>query len=66
VEETEVRRKKLRERLIAGELEDTIIEVSVEDKTPPMLEVFSGAGGGGNGHKHARPLWRGFSGEDQA
>ena len=34
----------MRARLVAGELEDTIIEVSIEDKTPPMLEVFSGAG----------------------
>ena len=44
LEEAENKREKVRARLIAGELEDTIIEVSVEDKTPPMLEVFSGAG----------------------
>ncbi|HXL05031.1 MAG TPA: ATP-dependent protease ATPase subunit HslU [Bacillota bacterium] len=44
LEETEAKREQVRAKLIAGELEDTIIEVSVEDKSPPMLEVFSGAG----------------------
>ena len=44
LEEAKDKREKVRERLIAGELEDAIIEVSVEDRTPPMLEVFSGAG----------------------
>jgi ATP-dependent HslUV protease ATP-binding subunit HslU len=44
LEEAERTREKVRARLVAGELEDAIIEVSVEDKTPPMLEVFSGAG----------------------
>ena len=44
LEEAKDRREKVREKLIAGDLEDTIIEVSVEDRTPPMLEVFSGAG----------------------
>jgi hypothetical protein len=44
LEEAERKREDVRARLVAGELEDTIIEVSIEDKTPPMLEVFSGAG----------------------
>ncbi len=42
--EAREQREALRVRLAAGELEDTIIEVTVEDQTPPMLEVFSGAG----------------------
>ena len=44
LEEAERKREDVRARLVAGELEDTIFEVSIEDKTPPMLEVFSGAG----------------------
>jgi len=42
--EARARREELRAKLAAGELEDMIIEVAVEDQTPPMLEVFSGAG----------------------
>ncbi|HHV61536.1 MAG TPA: ATP-dependent protease ATPase subunit HslU [Firmicutes bacterium] len=37
-------RESLRWKLRAGELEDMIIEVQVEDSSPPMLEVFSGSG----------------------
>ncbi len=40
----EAQREALRTKLAAGELEDTIIEVTVEDQTPQMLEVFSGGG----------------------
>lgn len=43
-EEARLKREKVKAELIAGKLEDALIEVSVEDKTPPMLEVFSGAG----------------------
>ena len=39
----ETEREKLRERLLAGLLEDEIVEVEVEDK-PPMMEIFSGSG----------------------
>lgn len=34
----------LRDRLKSGELEDKMVEIEVEDSTPPMLEVFSGSG----------------------
>ncbi|NLJ86377.1 MAG: ATP-dependent protease ATPase subunit HslU [Firmicutes bacterium] len=34
----------VRKQLKAGELEDDIVEIEVEDTTPPMLEVFSGSG----------------------
>lgn len=37
-------RAAVRKHLRTGELEDKVIEVEVEDSTPPMLEVFSGAG----------------------
>lgn len=37
-------RKRLRELLRLGELEDRMVEIEVEDQRPPMLEVFSGAG----------------------
>lgn len=37
-------RKTVRRRLRSGELEDRVIEIEVEDSTPPMLEVFSGSG----------------------
>lgn len=37
-------REELRKRLARGELEDETIEVEVEDKTVPFLEIFSGAG----------------------
>lgn len=44
LEKVEKKRMEIRAELLAGKLEDKIIEISVEDKTPPMLEVFSGAG----------------------
>ncbi|MEW6448513.1 MAG: ATP-dependent protease ATPase subunit HslU [Bacillota bacterium] len=37
-------REELRRRLARGELEDETVEVEVEDKTTPFLEIFSGAG----------------------
>ncbi|MDI3538687.1 MAG: ATP-dependent HslUV protease ATP-binding subunit HslU [Bacillota bacterium] len=42
--EAKARRLRLKEQLAAGELEDQLVEVEVEDNTPPMLEIFSGAG----------------------
>ena len=39
----ETEREKLRERLLAGLLEDEIVEIEVEDK-PPIMEIFSGSG----------------------
>ena len=38
------RRNQVREKLREGLLEDAIVEIEVEDRTPSMLEVFSGAG----------------------
>ncbi|AZO95565.1 ATP-dependent protease ATPase subunit HslU [Halocella sp. SP3-1] len=38
------RRERLRNRLISGELDEQIIEISVETQGPQMFEVFSGAG----------------------
>lgn len=37
-------RERVRSRLAAGELESEIVEIEVEDQTPPVLEVFSGSG----------------------
>lgn len=37
-------RRRLKELLALGELEDRTVEIEVEDQRPPMLEVFSGAG----------------------
>jgi ATP-dependent HslUV protease ATP-binding subunit HslU len=37
-------RQRLAQQLALGELEDRIVEVEVEDSTPPMIEVFSGTG----------------------
>lgn len=38
------RRIVLRERLRKGELEDEMLEITVEDSSPPVVEIFSGAG----------------------
>ncbi|HEX6971620.1 MAG TPA: ATP-dependent protease ATPase subunit HslU [Limnochordia bacterium] len=38
------KRHRVRERLEAGELEHEIVEIEVEDPSPPVLEVFSGSG----------------------
>ena len=38
------RREQVRARLAAGELEDQVVEVEVEDQSPSMLDVFTGAG----------------------
>jgi ATP-dependent HslUV protease ATP-binding subunit HslU len=42
--EIRARRARIRQQLAAGELEDQLVEVEIEDNTPPMLEVFSGTG----------------------
>ncbi len=38
------RRERLKKRLQQGELDDQVIEIEVESKSPQMLEVFSGSG----------------------
>ena len=38
------RREKLRDKLRAGELEDRVIEIEVEESSSQMVEIFSGAG----------------------
>lgn len=38
------RRNRYREQLAAGELEDRIIEIEVEDHSPTMFDMFSGQG----------------------
>ncbi|ADL13156.1 ATP-dependent protease ATPase subunit HslU [Acetohalobium arabaticum] len=38
------RREELREKLRAGELEDRVIEIEVEENNSQMIEVFSGSG----------------------
>ncbi|MHB9145348.1 MAG: ATP-dependent protease ATPase subunit HslU [Symbiobacteriia bacterium] len=40
----EAEREQVESRLLAGELEDQLIEIEVEDAGPNMLEVFSGQG----------------------
>lgn len=40
----ERQRTTLEAQLLAGDLEDQLIEIEVEDAGPPMLEVFSGQG----------------------
>lgn len=41
---TEEQRKILRNRIARMELEDTVVEIEVEEKSPSFLEVFSGSG----------------------
>ncbi len=36
--------KKVKERLLKGELEEMIIEIEVEERKPPMVELFTGQG----------------------
>lgn len=38
------KREKIKNKLERGEMENDYIEIEVEDTSPPMLEVFSGAG----------------------
>jgi ATP-dependent HslUV protease ATP-binding subunit HslU len=38
------RRAQVRQKLLAGQLEDEVIEVEVEDNYPNMFEIFSGSG----------------------
>ncbi|MFW6268977.1 MAG: ATP-dependent protease ATPase subunit HslU [Bacillota bacterium] len=40
----EKRREKLKKRLKNGEIEDQMIEIEVKEKSPQMMEIFSGAG----------------------
>ncbi|WRP15943.1 ATP-dependent protease ATPase subunit HslU [Geochorda subterranea] len=42
--EVEARRAELRRKLEAGELEDHLVEIEVEDATTPVVEVMSGQG----------------------
>ena len=44
IRQIDTQRKSLRDRLMAGELENEYIEIEVEDKTVPFLEIFSGTG----------------------
>lgn len=44
VEERKLRRDALRRKLAAGELEERLLEIEVEDRSTPMVEVFSGSG----------------------
>lgn len=44
IRQVDYQRRVLRERLVRGELEDEHVEIEVEDKTMPFLEIFSGAG----------------------
>ncbi len=37
-------REKMRDMLKKGELEEDLVEIEVEDRSPPMLDVFSGLG----------------------
>jgi len=41
----EFERETLRQKLARGELENEYVEIEVEEAAPPVLEVFSGAGG---------------------
>ena len=43
-ESIEQRRKKLRQRLENGELDDKMVEIKVKASTPQMMEIFSGSG----------------------
>ncbi|MCS1351306.1 ATP-dependent protease ATPase subunit HslU [Mechercharimyces sp. CAU 1602] len=38
------RRRVIRQQLLAGELEDDVVEVEVEDQSVPMLDMLSGSG----------------------
>ena len=44
VKRLQFEREHLKEKLVRGELENEYIEIEVEDVSPPMVEVFSGAG----------------------
>jgi len=44
VEQVKKERELIRKRLQKGLLEEEIVEIEVEDKRPPMMEVFSGQG----------------------
>ncbi|MFS8640376.1 MAG: ATP-dependent protease ATPase subunit HslU, partial [Symbiobacteriaceae bacterium] len=44
IAEARRRRAEVAERLRRGELEDELMEIEVEDSTPPMVDIFGGAG----------------------
>ncbi|MBO8159341.1 ATP-dependent protease ATPase subunit HslU [Thermosyntropha sp.] len=44
LKEIEAQREIIRQKLLRYELEDEIIEIEVEEKNPPFLEIFSGSG----------------------
>ncbi|HEY8415530.1 MAG TPA: ATP-dependent protease ATPase subunit HslU, partial [Thermaerobacter sp.] len=44
IAEARRRRAEVAERLRRGELEDELVEIEVEDSTPPMVDIFGGAG----------------------
>jgi len=43
-ESVKTNRQLLRQKLAAGELEEAVVEMDTEEKTPQMLEIFSGSG----------------------
>ena len=43
-ESSKANRQLLRQKLTAGELEEAVVEMDIEEKTPQMLEIFSGSG----------------------
>jgi ATP-dependent HslUV protease ATP-binding subunit HslU len=43
-ESSKTNRQLLRQKLAAGELEEAVVEMDIEEKTPQMLEIFSGSG----------------------
>ncbi|NLY29747.1 MAG: ATP-dependent protease ATPase subunit HslU [Firmicutes bacterium] len=43
-EQIQQQREAVRQRLTGGELDEHLVEIEVEDNTPPMLEVFTGSG----------------------
>ncbi len=43
-ESVKTTRQLLRQKLADGELEEAVVEMDIEEKTPQMLEIFSGSG----------------------
>ncbi len=56
-EELEEERRRVRAALAAGELEDRIVEIQVEENRAPGARGFFWLGGRGARHQRARPLW---------
>jgi len=44
VAQARARRAEVRRALLAGELDDQVVEIEVPERMPPMVEVFSGTG----------------------